>query len=637
MVSIYLPVMQTLKRYHDLLEAIEEEKRSERAFFSQLSKEKTLQEKIESGISMYPLSISKIFYTVGELVEVVFPKNNEQKSNRFKVGVGCKIYSLHNEKGFPATISFVSRKEIRIILKNDDIFESDLNGHHQLILEIIYDERPYTVMQNALRSLLKTKNERIKYLRDHLTIDEDLPYNTKRNSITFHNDNLNDEQNQAVSGCLNADYLGIIHGPPGTGKTTTLVALITHLRSIEKKLLVCAPSNNAVDLLATRLYKQGVKVLRVGNITRISDHITNLTLDEKLRNHQEWSRIKKVKIEAEESKKLALSYKRKFGAEEFKERKRMLYESRELKRWARDLEQRLIDQIVDEAEVICTTLIGCESNLIKNIQYNTLVIDEASQAMEPECWVAMQKAERTILAGDHKQLPPTVKSEKAEKLGLSVTILDHMSDTLKTAFLLRCQYRMNDDILRFPNQQFYDGKLYSDPSVRNRRLTAGAQTLVFIDTAGCGFDEEINYKNMSLKNPGEYFILREHLLKTKERLLGHSIGIISPYSEQVKMMRSNLQEEEELLPLDIEIDSIDGFQGQEKEVIYISLVRSNSQGQIGFLSDQRRLNVAITRAMKKLVIIGDSSTIAQHEIFAQLIDNVEKNGLYHSAWEYLSY
>jgi len=448
---------------------------------------------------------------------------------------------------------------------------------------------------------------------------------------------LNSSQNTAVNEILKTERLAIIHGPPGTGKTTTIVELVRALLKTEKRVLVCAPSNNAVDLLASRLDKAAVKVLRIGNITRIDDNIGHLTLEEQSRNHPDWSHIKKVKIEAEEAKRIAGTYKRKFGHDQRSNRSMMYQEAKELRKWARDLEDRLVDNIVKDAQVVAGTLVGVQNRNLSDLQFETVIIDEASQALEPECWSAILKANRVILVGDHMQLSPTVKSRKAMELGLHKTLLHRMADVVKHSYLLDVQYRMNEKILSFSNEKFYNGNLLSDEKVKRWCLPSDNEPLVIVDTSGCGFDEDFNYKSRSLSNEGEYFILREFLMAHMEKIIGASIGIISPYAEQVRLIRTQIADDEDLKKLNIQVDTIDGFQGQEKELICISLVRSNTNNEIGFLKDERRLNVAMTRAMKKLVIIGDFSTLSTNELFADLIKHVEVEGVYKSGWEYMGY
>jgi len=405
----------------------------------------------------------------------------------------------------------------------------------------------------------------------------------------------------------------------------------------QKRIFVCASSNNAVDLLAKRIHEAGHSVLRIGNVTRIDDSLMDLTMDEKLRNHPEWAHIKKVKVQAQQLERQAQQYKRSFTATDRDERKHLKRESRELLKWSYELENRLTSEIINSCQVIATTLISASHNMIDKMRFETVIIDEASQALEPECWNAILKANKVILAGDHLQLPPTVKSPEAMQLGLAETILDRMADHIQECSLLSVQYRMNNSILSFSNEQFYKGQLTGHFSVENHTLANDTQPLIFIDTAGCGFEESLNPMQKSLKNEGEYFILREFILLKTELLLGTSIGLISPYAEQVRYIRQEISEDENLRALDIEVDTIDGFQGQEKDVIIISLVRSNDQGEIGFLKDERRLNVAMTRARKKLILIGDSATLSNHILFKNLITHIETVGNYESAWTYMKW
>ncbi len=625
-------------RYQSLLRAIEAEREEEERYYLKLKAQDSRQEKIKSGILLYPLSLERSNYTIGERIELSFirTKNTEQ-THKFKVGVACTLsMESGSEEVFKASIAFSRKNEFRIILSNSDLSLSQFPKGAWYLLELSYDEKPYKVMREAIYNLLKTKSEIHQELRDGVTNLNKFAYQLESKNV-FSSNSLNDSQIIAVNQILKTTRISIIHGPPGTGKTTTIVALVKALLKTEKRVLVCAPSNNAVDLLAGKIDKEGIKVLRIGNITRIDDDISHLTLDEKTRNHSDWSHIKKVKIEAEEAMKSASTHKRKFGVDERSYRSMMYKESKELRKWARDLEDRLVDNIVNDASVIAGTLIGIESKILSDLEFETVIIDEASQALEPECWNAILKAKRVILVGDHLQLSPTVKSKKAMEMGLSETLLHRLADHLEHSYLLNLQYRMNEAILSFSNYKFYNGLLSSDAKVKEWTLPNDTEPLVLIDTSGCGFEENFNYQSRSISNEGEYFILREFLLAQQEKMAGASIGIISPYAEQVRMIRAQISEDIELKTWDIQVDTIDGFQGQEKDVICISLVRSNTTNEIGFLKDFRRLNVALTRAKKKLIVIGDFATLSSNELYADFIKHVEEKGTYKSAWEYMSY
>lgn len=625
-------------RYKQLLVAIEKERLAEETYYSEIAKQKTDKEKIEAGILLASLVLNKKYYTIGEYVEVQLEQTkNFDKPNKFKVGAGVHLIHQGEETNhFRGTLSHKKKKEIGVIIQFDVISRDMLPDSGTYKLELVYDERPYKVMKSAVAEVIQSKDPHIIDLREGIRREANLDYTSQNAPMLWDiPDYLNKDQNQAISGILKAEQMGIIHGPPGTGKTTTLAALAKTILQREKKILVCAPSNNAVDLLAQKISELGINVVRIGNVTRINEKVAALTLDEKARNHPDWSHIKQIRIEAEAARKMAATRKRKFGTNERRNRTEMYKESRELKKWAKDMQKKLLSSILGKCQVIATTLIGVSHSYMEGIRFETVIIDEASQCMEPECWNAMLKAKRVIFAGDHHQLPPTVKSKDAQQLGLANTLLDRMTDNIKHHYLLKTQYRMNDAILSFSNERFYNGLLESALPNKNHRLNGDDAPIVFIDTSGCGYEETFDPKTRSLYNEGEYFILREHVLQNLEKYSNIDIGIICPYAEQVRYIRGKVREDAELLTLNIEINSIDGFQGQEKDLIIITLTRSNEMGIIGFLSDYRRLNVAMTRARKKLVIIGDGSTLSSNALYLDLINHIEQEGLLQSAWEYM--
>lgn len=629
--------MKNPNRYENLLKAVDAERLAEELYFTKLSANKTIAERIESGILWFPIVNLTTVYTVGEQIEMTFERTKSLDSpHKLKSGVGCRIFKYESSSEvatLKGVVSYVRKNKIAVILNEQVVSKADLIGFKgHLGLELIYDDRPYKVMEQAIKQV-KTSEEpslvSMRKLIDHQTTQKEIP----ESPYPIKPHHLNDSQVAALNGVIAAENMGIIHGPPGTGKTTTLVQVTKALLKTEKRVLVCAPSNNAVDLLARELDKAGLATLRIGNVTRIGDGTTHLSLAEKARNHSEWQHIKKVKIEANEARRLAGKRKRSFGPKEKAERNAMYRESRDLKKWAKDLEYKLLEKIIADSQVICSTLIGVSHKTMTSLKFRTLIIDEASQALEPECWNAMLKAERVILAGDHLQLAPTVKSKDAIALGLGETLLSRMTDCIKESYLLNVQYRMNEKILSFSNNRFYENKLSSGVGIADWCIDD--EPLTFIDTSGCGFDEVQDLKTLSRYNEGEGFILREHFVQYQEKYADVSIGIVSPYAQQVKHLRALIEDDEIYRGYNIVVNSIDGFQGQERDVIYISLVRSNSNGEIGFLADERRLNVAMTRAKKKLVIIGDMSTLSQSKLFNELAEHVEKIGTYKSAWEYM--
>ncbi len=423
-------------------------------------------------------------------------------------------------------------------------------------------------------------------------------------------------------------------GKTGTGKTTTLTHAIYYLTKNQNKVLICAASNTATDLLAKKLNEKGLKVIRLGHPARMDPEIWKLTLDSICEKQAFYSQIQELRNRASILKTQALKYKRNYHFQDKMDRKDALKEVKLLQDEAYDLEKSIIKSVLEEAQVICCTLTGSANEYLQEMIFDVLVIDEAAQALEPACWIAIPKAKKLVLAGDHQQLPPTVKSLEAEKLGLSVTLFERLINKYPEAsVMLKTQYRANEKIMEFSSKKFYQGELISDESVKNHALSLDEPVITFIDTAGCGFHEIQNPETLSFYNPHEVDILMNYLIKLVSNYPDASIGIISPYKQQVRFIEERFHSHEILRF--IKVDTVDGFQGEEKDIILISLVRSNEKGEIGFLKDTRRMNVAITRARKKLIIIGDSATIANFKFYKDLLDFWSKNAEYLSAWEYL--
>lgn len=595
----------------------------------------TVHQKKARGLTWHPLLIKEQGYGLGDypylVVERTKLKGNE---HQFSSGKPVELFLLSNQKeeeAIQGTIHYVNGDVMKITFMVDDL--PYWVGSGSIGVTLLFDEKSFQEMEKALETLISTKEPKLQSLAMKV-----LGYQPCHELVTatYTNENLNASQNKAVTHILNAEDVSVIHGPPGTGKTTTLIQAIVALQKKEKQVLVCAPSNAATDLLTEKLAEAGLHVVRIGNIARVHEKVTACTLDHQLSHHSQAKDIKKLKKEAAEYRNMATKYKRNFGREEREQRKLMLKEAKQIAYQATKLEDYLLEDILEKAEIITCTLVGANHRYLDGRLFKTVVIDEAAQALEPACWIPILKSEKVVFAGDPLQLPPTVKSEKAKKEGLDITLMEKCLQRIPNIHLLDTQYRMNEVIMGFSNQQFYANELKADKSVQLISLQGHeALQLEFIDTAGCGFDEKHPEESSSLLNEGEFDILQKHLNHLLETInTSFSVGIISPYKAQVEYMTSHFSEEL-LLTHDITINTIDSFQGQERDVIYISMVRSNDRSEIGFLKDFRRMNVAMTRAKKKLIVIGDSATIGSEKFYTDFLDYVEKHTAYRSAWEWM--
>jgi len=635
------------KELERVLELLQLEKKEDFERFREQVMQLTLKEKREKGLTWHPVFLKKEGFTFGERAFVLVERTTQlNEPHQFRSGTPVEVFSLaedkfddkKKERRVSGVIQFLKRNQMKIVLNAKDI----PNWMHfgNMGVDLLFDERTYKEMEKAMKQVIKARGDRLAELKQ-------IFYNQKTprfNELpTVHLPHLNDAQINAAQHIVAANDVAVVHGPPGTGKTTTLIHAIALLCETEKNILVTAPSNAAVDLLAERLAMKKLRVVRIGNISRVDESILNLTLDAQMAEHPDSKHIKKVKIQAAQARKNAGKWKRNFRGQQREERRDNYREARELEDWAKQLEDKLLSEILFGAQVICCTLVNAVHPVLSKIKIRTVVIDEAAQALEPATWIPISRASKVVLAGDPFQLPPTVKSVEAKKEGFGITLLEKCVEQFDAVSFLNVQYRMNELIMNFSNTQFYDNQLVAADLVKNWTLEKGdVQPAVFIDTAGAGFEESMNEETLSRFNKGEYFILREHFLQFVKTLEEHelempSIGIITPYREQIRYIKNEFLEDETTKAYDefVTINTIDGFQGQERDMIYISLVRSNGKNEIGFLNDYRRMNVAMTRARKQLVIIGDSSTIGNDSFYSKFIEYVEKIGGYRSAWEFM--
>ncbi len=632
--------IQHLKKLQDLLEA---EKDEDYAQFKSQFLRVDVNQRRKNGLTCYPVVIISHEYTTGEYVQIDIERSSHTDTpHQFSSGKNVILFSNKNNEiqELNGTIKMVHKNSMKIVLAADDLPDWAYEG--KLGVNIQFDMNSYQEMEKALEQVIQAKGNRLAELREILLGSVSPAFDVPDEGIFI--SGLNLSQNRAVRKALAARDVAVIHGPPGTGKTTTLVQAIRLSLQSENQVLVCAPTNTAVDLLCEKLNEQGINVLRIGHPARVSELLLSCTLDGKMEKHENFRDIKNLRKHAEEYFRMAGKYKRTFGKEEAKQRSLYYSEAKNCLREAVQLEDYISSSLLATAQVIACTPVISNSRYLRAKQFSTLFFDEASQALEPMSWIPLLKSQRVIFSGDHFQLPPLVKSKAAELGGLKETLFERFMHNHNVASLLNVQYRMHHQIMNFSNKMFYDGKLEADASVKDTLLSYHEEDyflhhpVEFIDTAGCGFDEQQNPENLSLFNPEETGLIWKHLQLLLEEFhkyeMGNplSIGIIAPYKEQTELLKQQLLEFDQFKREDISVKTIDGFQGEERDVIYLCFVRSNNQGEIGFLQDIRRTNVALTRARKKLVIIGDSATLAVHPFYKDLIDYCESITSYTSAW-----
>ncbi len=555
-------------------------------------------------------------------------------ATQLAVGSPIRLAEQSQKAGPPqrGVVTRLDKLEIEVAVGKPPLSESDEPAYR---IDAADDE---TAMQRSRSALSRARNaigDRLSELRD-VCLGFREPEFDEIDEPKFEDANLNESQRAAITFANAARDIAVIHGPPGTGKTRTLVELIRQAVLKEQKVLVCAPSNLGVDNLFERLLARGTNAVRIGHMARVLPQLQEHCLNALVPKHRDVKRIKKLRLEAADLFRKADKPSRNMDRAE---RYALRDEARDLQAEARDMESDIAQQILDEAEVVCVTNTGIISELLGARRFDLAVIDEACQCSEPSCWIPLLRADRLVLAGDHCQLPPTVISQKAAKEGFAVSLQERLVELYgeRVCRPLLTQYRMHEDIMRFSSDQFYDGRLEADDSVaahllrdladvREDELTECA--VRFIDTSGSGFEEKREPAGSSILNAEEAALA---IKKARDLItLGvpaAAIAIITPYSAQVRKLRE-LNDNEA-----IEIGSVDGFQGREKEAVIISLVRCNNDHEIGFLRDTRRMNVALTRARRKLIVIGDSATISEHPFYAALLEHFDQVGAYHGVWD----
>ncbi len=629
---------------------------TEKEAFRKLTEQMGMQRKVKRGDAWFPLRVGKSFYnSLNQTAIEVFRTSDQDIEHNFEFGRPIMFFQVKNNGNiesntanhkvqssnlkvqsikyfsFTGTVSYVDGDRM-VITVPDSAPLLDLQQSTEPIgVQLSFDETSYKLMFEALDRVMKAKNNRLAYLRDLFCSKQKAG---KFNFAPMKFPWLNPTQERAVNEVLWAKDVAIVHGPPGTGKTTTLVEAINETLMRESQVLVCAQSNMAVDWISEKLVDRGINVLRIGNPTRVNDKMLGFTYERRFESHPDYPQLWAIRKVIRELRK-----NRKKGSENYHQK------MERLKSRAAEIEIRINSELFGEARVIACTLVGSAHRLLEGMKFGTLFIDEAAQALEAACWIPMRRASRVILAGDHCQLPPTVKSIAALRAGLGKTLMERIAENKpEVVTLLKIQYRMNEEIMRFSSDWFYGGKVESAPQIKYRSVLDYDHPITWIDTSDkepsdtieegedLDFKEQFVGESFGRINKAEaeltLLTLAEYYTKIgKQRVLNESIdvGIISPYRAQVQYLKKLIKKYEFFKPYRrlISVNTVDGFQGQERDVILISLVRSNDEGQIGFLKDLRRMNVAMTRARMKLIILGNKDTMTKHPFYKKLWEYIE--------------
>ena len=601
-----------IQRLRSLLQM---EYEAEREEYRVQSEQMSVERKVRRGICWWPLSVGRSYYnSLNQLVVEVMKTTDDDIDHSFEYGRPVVFFTSERLLPHVCTISYVEDNRMVVVIGNNQAL-IDIQNAEQLGVQLYFDETSYRTMFSAMDEVVNAKKNRLAQLRD-LFAGQGRPEKFTFQPLRF--PWLNPTQERAVNEVLWAKDVAVVHGPPGTGKTTTLVEAIYETLHRETQVLVCAQSNMAVDWISEKLVDHGVPVLRIGNPTRVNDKMLSFTYERRFESHPDytelWSLRKAIRDIREQRRKGESTHQK----------------VARLRERAQELEMRIHESLFNEARVVACTLVGSANKVMVGQHFSTLFIDEAAQALEPACWIAIRRAGRVVLAGDHQQLPATVKCYEAQRQGLGRTLMERIVENVPSAVtLLGVQYRMNEQIMRFSSDWFYEGKVESAPLVKYRSILDWDTPMLWVESPSPEAFVGTNHGRIN-KEEAELTIsvLEQYVEKigrqryVDERL---DVGIITPYRLQAQYLRSLLKKNETLRPIrkTITVNTVDGFQGQERDIILISLVRSNEHGQIGFLNDLRRMNVAMTRARMKLIIIGDAQTLCHHPFYRRLKEYVD--------------
>lgn len=640
-----------IEQLGELAEALVNEQREEEKRLAAVIEGKSLRVRRSEGVTWSPVSIEDQDFTFGGRVRLMVKmQHNAGLSGAFRTGSPVSMYQA-NESGAPQVPAEVrigivrkaNAASLEIILDGTPLTAAET--HERWTLDARSDDRTFQRMARALSHWINTDDEGEQGIRNGLLDNGALPEVVKhelpQTSLTGPPSAINAQQQAWLTDALNEPVLSLLHGPPGTGKTTALLAYVVEMVHRKKRLLLTAPSNAAVDLLVAGCAERGISAVRMGHPMRLSDEVQRFGLDMLVEADPEYKQVRDLRKRAKKAWQIVDRFHRNFGSEQRSERAAARHDAKSLQKEAFELERFIAERIIRQAHVVCATLSGSASEALATEKFDCVIIDESGQAMLPAALIAMRKSNRYILAGDPHQLPPVIKSDKARKMGLDESALARFMRSKSCAeriTLLTEQYRMHPDIMAPSSEWFYEGRLQAAPEMLLHALPDILRSpWTFIDSAGCGFDEEKEEGSASTFNAAEAEFVLQRTLEILQACPDFQVGVIAPYRAQV----AELMRQFEALGVQagmrerVEFATVDAFQGQERDAIVISLTRSNSEGEVGFLKEYRRTNVAMTRAKHHLLMIGDGATLGSDSFYRQLIERAEESRAYFSAWEWL--
>lgn len=611
------------------LELVRMELKYEQESYQNKAQVSNFMQQVQEPNCRYPISLGNVMRNaLDQLVMMVsFEMADDETDSDFERGKPLVFFVMQQgqsvkELPIQCYVDSVGEGFVGVVLPNVSAMQSikDIAANQQLGIQLSIDATTYHVMMDSLNAAMRSENEHFLRLRDTLIGDLE-PRFRSLPKVSF--PWLNDSQNKAIQKVVEAQDVAVVHGPPGTGKTTTLVEAIIETLQREDQVMVCAPSNAAVDWISEQLMRRGVPVLRVGNPMRMSDEMLECSYERRYAAHPDYSELWSIRKALREGQSDGKSREKQARIKKLRDRQT-------------ELEIKINADLFDQARVVACTLVGSAYRILERKHFSTLFIDEAAQAMAPACWTAILKCDRVVLSGDHQQLPPTIKCPDAAKGGLEYTLMQRIvKEKPASVSLLTTQYRMHRDIMGFSSKWFYGGRLEAAPFVADRLISLMDTPLTWIDTSECEFGEKTQSRSQSKLNVAEARLLI-HTLRDYVDMIGMEkiqnervdFGIISPYKAQVRLIRRLLKMQRffRAIKRQISVNSVDGFQGQERDVIVISMVRDNDAGTIGFLRDLRRMNVALTRARMKLIVVGNTATLSKHKFYKELIDYFEQKG-----------